>query len=119
MAAGLSAREIDDIRVLLRFVSIFCRERHRGEKSPLALRQIDVKDLVKDGIFLCDDCRRIIRYAVTMRLRCPHAPKPPCKKCPTKCYHPEYRQKIREIMKFSGIHLIKHGRLDMIYHYFK
>ena len=46
-------------------------------------------------------------------------PKPMCKKCETQCYHGEYRAKIREVMKFSGMHLIKHGRVDMLYHYFR
>jgi len=54
-----------------------------------------------------------------MRLRCPHSPKPMCKKCFTPCYRDDYRSRIREIMKFSGIYLVKHGRLDMLYHYLK
>ena len=33
------------------------------------------------------------------------------------CYKGEYKEKIREIMKFSGIYMIKHGRVDMLYHY--
>jgi hypothetical protein len=42
-----------------------------------------------------------------------------CKKCTTPCYKGEYRSKIREIMKFSGIYLVKYGRLDVLYHYLK
>jgi hypothetical protein len=54
---------------------------------------------------------------LTMRIKCPHDPKPMCKKCVTQCYHGEYKTKIREVMKFSGMYLVKHGRLDLLYHY--
>ena len=54
-----------------------------------------------------------------MRLKCSHDPKPMCKKCETQCYHGEYKAKIREVMKFSGMYLVKHGRLDMLYHYLR
>jgi hypothetical protein len=52
-------------------------------------------------------------------LKCPHDPKPTCKKCKTQCYHGAYKSKIREIMKFSGMYLIKRGRLDILYHYLR
>jgi hypothetical protein len=40
-----------------------------------------------------------------------------CKKCHTQCYNRNYREKVREVMRFSGPYLIKRGRLDLIYHY--
>ena len=42
-----------------------------------------------------------------------------CKKCETQCYHGDYKAKIREVMKFSGMYMIKHGRVDMLYHYLR
>jgi hypothetical protein len=41
-----------------------------------------------------------------------------CKKCPAHCYAPGYRERIREVMRFSGQYLVKHGRLDLIVHYY-
>ncbi|NOR49648.1 MAG: hypothetical protein GQ530_01275, partial [Desulfuromonadales bacterium] len=38
--------------------------------------------------------------------------------CPVHCYAPEQREKVREIMRFSGQYLIKRGRLDLLWHYF-
>ena len=68
---------------------------------------------------LCPECQKLLRYGLTMRLKCPHDPKPMCKKCTTQCYKGEYKSRIREIMKFSGVYLLRHGRLDMLYHYLK
>ena len=107
-----------DIRTLLKFVTIFCREHHNGEKAPFSFRNFDIKEIEKEEVFVCPDCTRLLTYGLTMRLKCPHDPKPMCKKCETQCYHGEYESKIREVMKFSGMHMVKHGRLDLLYHYF-
>ncbi|MGQ9777751.1 MAG: nitrous oxide-stimulated promoter family protein [Thermodesulfobacteriota bacterium] len=113
----ISNKEKTDIKTLMRFVEIFCRENHRVERSPFFFKMYDLKELEKQEILLCSDCKRLLTYSLTIRLKCPHDPKPMCKKCETQCYKGEYKSKIREIMKFSGMYLIKHGRLDLLYHY--
>jgi len=114
----ISRKEKMDIRTLLKFVAIFCREHHNGEKAPFSFRNFDIKEIEKEDILVCPECTRLLTYGLTMRLKCPHDPKPMCKKCETQCYHGVYKSKIREVMKFSGMHMVKHGRLDMLYHYF-
>jgi hypothetical protein len=112
----LSEKEKADIRTLMKFVALFCREHHDGEKTPFSSRHLDLKQVGRKEIHLCQDCTRLLTYGLTMRLRCPHDPKPMCKKCETQCYHEEYKAKIREVMKFSGMYMVKRGRLDMLYH---
>ena len=112
-------KEKSDIRTLMRFIEVYCRENHPGEKALFSYRKLDMGEIEKREIHLCPDCRKLLAYGLTMRLKCPHDPKPMCKKCETQCYHPDYRSKIREVMKFSGLYLIKHGRVDMLYHYFR
>ena len=68
-------------------------------------------------LVLCQDCSRLLKYGTAKLLHCPYDPKPMCKKCKTHCYAPEYREKVRKVMRFSGSYLIKHGRLDLIFHY--
>jgi len=114
----ISEREKADIKTLMKFVGIFCHENHNEEKVAFSFKLLDLKEITKKEIALCPDCSRLLAYGLTMRLKCPHDPKPMCKKCETQCYHGEYRAKIREVMKFSGMYLVKHGRLDMLYHYF-
>ena len=86
---------------LEQFAEIYCWKKHhrlRGE--------------------LCDDCRELLDYSSERLARCPHDPKPACKACETHCYTPEYRQRIKDVMKFSGIYFVKRGRLDWLVKYF-
>ena len=114
----ISGKEKADIRTLLKFVAIFCREHHNGGKAPYSFKNFDIKEIEKEDRWVCPECTRLLAYGLTMRLKCPHDPKPMCKKCETQCYHGEYKSKIRKVMKFSGMYMVKHGRLDMLYHYF-
>jgi hypothetical protein len=116
MAKELSRREKADMKILVRFVAVFCREKHEGEKRPSA---IDVPGLenVAPGVELCPECARLLRYAIAMRRRCAQEPKPACKKCPTPCYRPEHRERVRAVMRFSSTYLLKRGRLDLLLHY--
>jgi hypothetical protein len=161
MSRDITSKEKSDIRTLMRFMEIYCRENHFREKSSFIFNKIyqsgfknrtrllgggdggvhlstsstrrqrqqsymnegelvlDVKSIRKKNLMLCPECSKFLRYGLTLRLRCPYDPKPMCKKCTTHCYKGEYKLKIREIMKFSGIYLVKHGRLDMLYYYFR
>jgi hypothetical protein len=114
-----SKKEKNDIRTLMRFVGVFCRENHDGGKTPFSFKLFDIQEIEKKEISLCPDCTRLLTYGLTMRLKCPHDPKPMCKKCKTQCYHGNYKGKIREVMKFSGMYMVKHGRVDLLYHYFR
>ena len=113
----ISKKEKDDIRTLMKFVGIYCNENHNREKAPFFYKLFDIKEIEKKEISLCSDCTQLLTYGLTMRLKCPQDPKPMCKKCESQCYHGDYKSKIREVMKFSGMYMVKHGRLDMLYHY--
>lgn len=115
----ISDRETSDIRTLMKFVEIFCRQNHTGSKEPFTFKLLDLTETEKREVLLCPDCTKLLTYGLTMRLRCPHDPKPMCKKCKTQCYKGDYKAAIREIMKFSGMVMIKHGRLDVLYHYLR
>jgi hypothetical protein len=115
----ISEKEKKDIRTLIRFMKIFCMENHNSERVPFSFKLFDIREIEKKEISLCQDCTRLLTYGLTMRLKCPYDPKPMCKKCKTQCYHGDYKAKIREVMRSSGMYMIKHGRLDMLYHYLK
>lgn len=116
----LSRMEKRDIQTLIRFVHVFCRENHGADvKAPFAppIRDRDAAQLIKQGLPLCVSCSELLAYGIRKRFRCPHKPKPMCKKCHTQCYSREYRDKVRQVMRFAGPYLIKRGRLDLLYHY--
>jgi len=84
------------------FIDVYC-EAHHGRNDD-------------DG--LCTECGDLLEYALSRLERCPYDPKPKCKNCTTHCYRPAYRERIREVMKFSGMHFVRRGRIDWLISYF-
>jgi hypothetical protein len=96
---GLSlAREL---RVLNSFIGVYCCAQHGAQPSGL-----------------CPECAGLLDYAAGRLKRCPYDPKPKCKRCPTHCYAPAQRERMRQVMRFSGMWYIKRGRLDWLVRYF-
>lgn len=87
-----------EARILTRFLEIFCREKHKTNS-------------------LCPECSELLEYAKKRLSFCPYDPKPKCKNCSTHCYAPKYRERIRAVMRFSGMYAVKRGRLDWLFHY--
>ena len=104
-AAGPTRRPKPDTareeKMLRRFLAVYCRTRHGRKRSKL-----------------CRECMDLERYALDRLRRCPYDPKPQCRKCSTHCYNPEYRRRIRDVMRFSGIWFVKRGRVDWLIRYF-
>lgn len=115
----LTSKELKDLRVLAQFTSVYCKVHHRlSEKSPLAPDLFGGDALKVEKYRVCDLCRDFLHYAINRRLHCPLDPRPVCKHCPVHCYKPHYRDKVREIMRFSGKYLMLRGRIDLLWHYF-
>jgi len=115
---SLSRKEFKDLKVLLQFTAVYCRAHHDGGRSPVSCDEPGLRDLPFKKNSVCAVCRDFLMYAFERRLRCPLTEKPSCKHCHVHCFKPGHREKVREIMRFSGQHLIKHGRLDLLWHYF-
>ncbi|MEE8414326.1 MAG: nitrous oxide-stimulated promoter family protein [Dehalococcoidales bacterium] len=116
----LDSKKSKDIKVLGNFISIFCRENHgEAERDELPIKDARIRNILgEEDLVLCTDCQKLISHGIAKLMQCPYDPKPMCKKCETHCYAPGYREKIREVMKFSGLYLVKHGRVDLMVHYF-
>jgi uncharacterized CHY-type Zn-finger protein len=109
-----------DLIVLGDFIDIYCREKHKKqvkEAFPISNDRLR-KVLRNEELTLCGDCIKLLSHGIAKLLICPYDPKPKCKKCKTHCFAPGYRERIRKVMRFSGLYLIKHGRLNLILHYF-
>ncbi|RJQ52763.1 MAG: nitrous oxide-stimulated promoter family protein [Actinobacteria bacterium] len=117
MTDKLSRKALKDMSVLGRFVALYCADKH-AERPATRFAYKGVEDKTWHGIELCEDCSRLLTHGTAKRLVCPKEPKPYCKDCDVHCYGPGYREKVREIMRYSGRKMIMRGRLDMVYHYF-
>jgi hypothetical protein len=106
-----------DLKILIHFVRIYCKHKHPGQtKAAFEVKIADVPNLVGRSVHLCEACSKLLTHALVKRTRCPMEPKPACKHCPNHCYHPTYREQIREVMKFSGRKVVLSGRLDLLFH---
>jgi hypothetical protein len=115
----LDPKKSKDILVLSDFVEVFCREKHKAETRE-AFKINDTRlagVLGNKHLMLCEPCSKLLNHGIAKLLLCPYDPKPTCKKCPRHCYAPGYREKMREVMRFSGMYMVIHGRLDLLLHY--
>ena len=115
---SLSRKELKDLKVLLQFTAVYCRARHADEKTVITTGEPGLQELPLRKYPVCNECRAFLLYAFERRLHCPLDEKPSCKHCHVHCYKPGHREKVREVMRFSGQYLIKRGRLDLLWHYF-
>lgn len=115
---GLTRRELKDLKVLLQFTAVYCRVRHTGTRERISTSEPALQRLPLQKHPVCRECGEFLRYAFARRLRCPLEDKPACKHCQVHCFKPGHRDKVREIMRFSGQYLIRRGRLDLLWHYF-
>jgi hypothetical protein len=107
-----------DVDVLAEFISIYCSAKHEGEKAPSSgAGGIVGRYLAGNTLRYCRNCQSLLLHAVSKRVLCPYDPKPSCKKCPAHCYGEGYRERIREVMRFSGMELIRRGRFSLIKKY--
>ena len=83
-----SKREREKRTVSL-MIHIYCRKKH-GTKSGL-----------------CAECDELEKYAILRSDKCPFMEtKTFCSNCKVHCYKPEMREKIRQVMRFSGPRMI-------------
>jgi len=87
-----------DKTTILKMIEIFCSSSHKGSG-------------------LCGDCAELYEYASERIDKCRFGEeKPVCSKCPVHCYKKEMREKIIEVMRFSGPKMIwKHPLLAVLH----
>ena len=72
-------------RIVSEMIALYCRKKH-GAKGQL-----------------CKDCAAFDAYAKRRSDKCPFMEtKTFCSNCKVHCYKPEMRERIREVMRFSG-----------------
>lgn len=85
-------------RVIAKMVMIYCRHK-------------------EGNATLCDECSELLEYAKLRLSLCPHGnAKPTCRKCTIHCYKPEKREKMRQIMRYSGPRMVFFSPLTAITH---
>lgn len=80
------AREARTIEAMVR---IYCQRKHGRRRE------------------LCADCSDLLEYAFLRLEKCPfQEDKSTCANCKVHCYKPDRREQIRDVMRFSGPHML-------------
>lgn len=86
-------------QVVQEMIRLYCRKQH-GSKGDL-----------------CPDCQALLAYAQARSDRCPFMEhKTFCSNCRVHCYRPEMREKIRQVMRFSGPRMLFHHPVMALRH---
>ena len=72
-------------RTIDAMVRLYCRDHHGTRGEP------------------CGECGELLEYALARLERCRFGDgKPTCANCPVHCYRPDMRERVREVMRYSG-----------------
>lgn len=86
-------------QMVSQMIALYCRKKHGGRKE------------------LCPECAELDAYAQLRSEKCPFMEtKTFCSNCKVYCYKPEMRERIREVMRFSGPRMLFHHPVAAIRH---
>lgn len=89
--------------VLEEMIWLYCRKQHPEQNGP--------------GGVCCSDCQALLDYAKSRSQKCPFMEeKTFCSNCKVHCYKPEMRQRIRQVMAFSGPRMLLYHPGMAIWH---
>ncbi len=90
------------------------------EKRVIA-KMVAIYCLHKEGnTTLCAQCEELISYAHQRLSRCKYGNnKPTCRQCPIHCYRPDFREQMREVMRYSGPRMLLYSPLAAVRHLFR
>ena len=114
--AGKREKEKQVMELMIR---LYCRKNHgeRRKKELYSLGSAEVPGHGQTGDELCSECRALRDYAMLRIEKCPFMEtKTFCSNCRVHCYKPEMREKIREVMRFSGPRMIFYHPVMAVHH---
>ena len=104
----VGAKREREKKVVSLMISLYCHKKHVGFWEDVH-RQMGAPTL-------CAECAELDRYAQRID-RCPFMEtKTFCSNCRVHCYKPEMREKIKEIMRFSGPRMVFHHPIMALRH---
>jgi hypothetical protein len=89
-----------------------------AEEKQTIRYMIEIYCMGRHGInYLCSDCVELLNYAETRLDRCPFGKsKVTCNKCKVHCYDGDHRDRIKEVMRYSGPRMIYRHPLAAVRH---
>ena len=93
--------KLDNEKRLLRaMIDLYCRKNHNSKNE------------------LCSDCKELKEYSFYRLSKCPFgSDKKSCVNCKIKCYDEKHKDRIKEVMKFSGWRILFRHPILTIKHF--
>lgn len=89
MAKDVATKREKEKELVSQMIALYCKKQHGGKNE------------------LCPECAELDAYARMRSDKCPFMEtKTFCSNCKVHCYKPVMREKIREVMRFSGPRMI-------------
>lgn len=99
MAKNIATKREKEKEMVSQMIALYCKKQHNTKGC------------------LCDDCAELDKYARERSDKCPFMEtKTFCSNCKVHCYKPVMREKIREVMRFSGPRMIFHHPVAAMRH---
>jgi len=98
----------DEKRTVSIMIQIYCCGNHKE------------RNVLRQKNYMCEECRDLAEYAIMRSQKCPYianGTKTFCSNCKTHCYKPEYREKIRKVMRYSGPRLLFYFPGKLVAHF--
>lgn len=84
--------------IVSKMIRIYCKKNHHHKE-------------------LCEECQDLQDYSLKRLSYCQFGEgKTACAKCPVHCYKPDYRQKIKVVMRYSGPWMLLYHPIESIKH---
>lgn len=88
-------------RVVGEMITLYCRKNHKEYKKGQ----------------VCPECQKLISYASARSEHCPFMEKKTfCANCKVHCYKTDMREKIRTVMRFSGLRMLLYHPILAMWH---
>lgn len=89
MQKDVGTKREQEKALVSQMIALYCRKKHGGKRG------------------LCAECQKLENYARSRSDHCPFMEtKTFCSNCKVHCYQPAMREKIKEVMRFSGPRMI-------------
>ncbi|MDD3221254.1 MAG: nitrous oxide-stimulated promoter family protein [Clostridia bacterium] len=97
----IEEKRLKEQQVVAKMIELYCRKNHSN----------------RDRDNLCSSCRELRDYAKARSEHCPFMEhKTFCNNCKVHCYKPEMREKIRQVMRFSGPRMLMYHPAMALWH---
>ncbi|WP_165767178.1 nitrous oxide-stimulated promoter family protein [Parendozoicomonas haliclonae] len=96
----VSTRAKREVLTVHKMLALYCHHFHQHKKQGL-----------------CPECHELLAFSERRTQRCIFGEnKPVCEKCPTHCYKPSMRNRIRTVMRWAGPRMLLHHPILSIFH---